>query len=132
MEGNGKEYYDNGEYYIGQFKYNAKDGKGVYYNSKGLIKYEGDLLNDEMDGYGKFYYLDDEKYEGQFKKSSREGIGKLIFKDGDYYIGEYKNNKRNGKGKEYYKNGNIKYEGEFVDDEKEGNGKYIYGTVDII
>ena len=41
-EGNGKEIYENGEYYIGQFKNGLRNGKGKLYYANGNIKYESD------------------------------------------------------------------------------------------
>ena len=60
--------YENGEYYIGEFKNGLKNGKGILYYKNGNIKYDG-------------YFIDD-KFEGN---------GKYIYEDGKYYIGEWKN-----------------------------------------
>ena len=87
--GKGKIIFHDGRYYIGQFKDNLRNGKGILYNKNGNILYEGEYVN-----------------------GNREGKGKLIFEDDAYYIGQFKDNLQNGKGIEYYKNGNIKYEGE--------------------
>ena len=40
-EGNGKEIYGEGFYYIGQFKNNLRNGKGKIYYPNGNIMYEG-------------------------------------------------------------------------------------------
>ena len=37
----------NGYYYIGQFKDDLKNGKGIEYYKNGNIKYEGDFINDK-------------------------------------------------------------------------------------
>ena len=87
----GKYVYEDDKYYIGEFKDNIPNGKGIKYYKNGNIKYEGDFINDK-----------------------REGNGKYIYEDGEYYIGEWKNNFRHGKGIMYYKNGNIKCEGDFI------------------
>ena len=44
-EGNGKYIFENGEYYIGQYKNGLRNGKGTMYYSNGNIKYEGDWIN---------------------------------------------------------------------------------------
>ena len=75
-EGNGKGIWENGEYYIGQWKNGLRNGKGTYYYSNGNIKYDGDWIND--------------KYEGN---------GKEIYENGEYYIGQFKNGLSHGKGK---------------------------------
>jgi len=102
FEGKGKYNYDDGKYYIGEWKNGLRNGKGIFYSKTGNIEYEGDFVND--------------KYEGN---------GKYIFVDGGYYIGEWKNGVCNGKGKEYNTNGDIEYEGDFINDKHEGNGKAI-------
>ena len=54
-EGNGKDIYQNGDYYIGQFKNGLRNGIGTMYYSNGNIMYEGDLVNDKFEGNGKFF-----------------------------------------------------------------------------
>jgi len=80
----GKYIYENGEFYIGQWKNGLRNGKGTLHNKIGTIQYEGYRLNDK-----------------------REGKGIRILDDGSYYKGYYKNNSRNGKGKLYKRDGNI-------------------------
>ena len=71
--------YDNGDYFIGEYKNSLRNGKGILYYKNGNIQYEGDYVNGKS-----------------------EGNGKYIWEDGTYYIGEWKNGLFNGKGKEYY------------------------------
>ena len=132
LEGNGKYIYKNGNYYIGQFKNDKFNGKGILYNKNGNIIYEGDFINGKIEGNGKHFYKNGQYYVGQFKNNKRngkgilyykngnvmcegdfinekyEGDGKYFWKNGQYYVGQFKNGKRNGKGIIYYKNGNIK------------------------
>ena len=105
FEGNGKYIYEDGEYYIGQWKNGLKHGKGILYNKNGNIIYEGDYVN-----------------------GKKEGNGKFILESGEYYIGQFKDDAFNGKGKLYYKNGKVIYDGDFVNQKREGYGKYYYGT----
>ena len=100
---NGKYIYEDDKYYIGEYKDNIPNGKGIKYYLNGNIQYEGNFIN------GKF-----------------EGNGKGIWENGEYYIGEWKNGLSHGKGTEYYSNGNIQYEGDFINGKFEGNGKYYY------
>ena len=47
-EGNGKYIWENGNYYIGQWKNSLRNGKGTMYYSNGKIKHEGDWINGEF------------------------------------------------------------------------------------
>ena len=145
---NGRYIWEDGKYYIGEFKNNLPHGRGkkFYMNENNL--YEGDFINGQFEGNGKYTYDDGNYYIGQFKNGLRdgkgkkygkngklifegdfindkaEGNGKYIYENDDYYIGQWKNGLRNGKGKQYYANGKIKYEGDWLNDKSEGNGKY--------
>jgi hypothetical protein len=54
-----------------------------------------------------------DKYEGTIIGNKKEGFGKYTWTNGDYYVGEWKNNEITGKGMYCYSNGDI-YAGEFV------------------
>ena len=143
---NGRYIYGDGQYYLGEYRNNIPNGKGIKYNKNGIKLYEGDFINGKFEGYGKYiwedglnyigqwknglshgkgtmYYPDGNiKYEGDWVNNKYEGIGKEFQKNGLYYIGQYKNGKLNGKATEYYSNGKIRYEGDWVNDKPEGNG----------
>ena len=147
---NGKYIYDDGKYYIGEFKNYLPDGKGIKYNKNGIILYEGNFINGKFEGYGKYIREDGIKYIGQWKNglsygkgtmyysngyvkykgdwvnNKYEGNGKEFEQNGNYYIGQFKNGLANGKGTEYYQNGNIRYEGDWVNNKPEGKGKFIW------
>ena len=97
MEGIGRYNYDNGEYYIGQFKDDSRNGKGIYYYKNGKIKFDCEWYDDQIQGTGIFYYENDE-----------------------YYKGQWENGMFQGKGIHYYKDGKIKYNGYWVNDKREG------------
>ena len=44
-EGKGKFIWEDGEYYIGEWKDALKHGKGIIYYSNGNIKYDGNFIN---------------------------------------------------------------------------------------
>ena len=147
---NGRYIYDDSQYYVGEYKNNIPNGKGVKYNKKGIIIYEGNFINGKFEGYGKYisedgfkyigqwknglfhgkgtkYYPDGNiRYEGDWINNKYEGIGKEFQKNGLYYIGQFKNGKLNGKATEYYPNGEIKYEGDWINNKYEGNGTYLW------
>ena len=149
---NGKYIWDDGKYYIGEFKDNIPNGKGIKYYPNGNILYEGDFINGKFEGNGKYYYDNGDYYIGKYKNGLRngkgikyykngkilfngeyingkaEGNGKCFWEDGEYCICHWKNGIRNGRGIEYYSNGNIKYDGEYANDKYEGNGKYIWSN----
>ena len=64
QEGNGKSIWEDGNYYIGQWKNGLRNGKGTYYYSNGNIRYEGDYVNNKREGYGKYIWEDGEYYIG--------------------------------------------------------------------
>ena len=146
---NGKYIWEDGKYYIGEYKDNLPNGKGIKYYPNGNILYEGVFINGKFDGKGKYYYDDGDYFigeyknglrngkgivyykngnllfEGEYVNDEREGNGKYIWEDGEYYIGQFKNGVANGKGIIYYSNGNIRYEGDWIIGKKEGYGKLI-------
>jgi len=145
---NGRYIYDDGQYYVGEYKNNIPNGKGIKYNKNGIKLYEGDFINGKFEGYGKYIWEDGLKYIGQWKNglshgkgtmyypegnikyegdwvnNKYEGFGKDFSRNGYYSIGQFKNGKLNGKATEYYPNGEIEYEGDWVNDKPEGNGIY--------
>ena len=147
---NGKYIYEDGKYYIGEFKNDIPNGKGIKYYPNDNILYDGNFVNGKFEGSGKYYYNDGKYfigqyknglingkgikyykngkilYEGDFINDKYEGNGKYVWENGVCYIGQFKNGLRNGKGIEYYSNGNIKYEGDWINDKYEGSGKYIW------
>ena len=144
-EGKGKYNYEDGKYYIGEWKNGLRNGRGILYYKNGNILYEGDFVNDKFEGNGKYiwedgsYYIGLWKnglcngkgteynkngeivYEGDFINDKFEGIGHFIYEDGKYYIGQWNNNLPNGKGTLYYPNGKIEKEGNFINNVFAGN-----------
>ena len=75
-EGNGRLTFKNGEIYIGQFKNDKYEGKGVlYYNyKKKKVKYEGDFIEGKYNGKGKLIEKNNEYYIGQFLKMGKKMV----------------------------------------------------------
>ena len=48
-EGTGKYVWEDGEYYLGQWKNGLKHGKGILYYKDGSIKYDGGFINDKRE-----------------------------------------------------------------------------------
>ena len=92
--------------YIGEFIDMKKWGIGKLITNK--INYEGEFVNDKIDGKGRIKFLKSGiEYEGTFVNDNIEGYGKFKWINGDVYEGEVKNNKMNGNGIYHYKNGKV-------------------------
>ena len=112
---------ENGQY-IGEVVDGVREGRGIYYLTKGPYKgdkYEGEWKNDKRDGKGIDIFHNGAKYEGDYKNGKFDGKGILIFPNGDRYEGDFKDDKQEGKGIYYYKNGDREM-GDYFDGRKIG------------
>ena len=73
-------------YYVGEWKFGFRHGKGVLHYADGKIKYKGDWVNGKFDGYGTFYLDngDGQHYKGQFKNNEMYGKGAFYSSDGKF------------------------------------------------
>ena len=79
------------------------DKKGIEYDEKGQIIYDGDFKNGKYYGKGKLYRNGKIIYEGDFVDDKLQGKGKEFDKEGKViYSGEFKNNAYNGYGSRYF------------------------------
>ena len=76
--------------------------------------YQGEFLNNEIDGRGRYEWKDGKVYEGQWSHNLMHGFGILIFPDGNRYEGEFVKDRREGRGKYFWKDGRV-YDGEWKD-----------------
>jgi hypothetical protein len=138
---------DNRSRYVGEWKNDMKDGKGILtstpwsgsvyqanwrgYKRRGTdlmgteVRYEGEWKEDKREGRGTLTDKIGVRYEGEWKNDSRSGQGKYFESNGDIYEGGLKLDARSGKGICYFKNG-CKYEGEWENNKMNGDGIYIY------
>ena len=88
--------------------------------------YEGEWVNGEPHGRGKFTYESGVVYEGQVKIRRPSGKGTMTWAKGMKHVGEYREGKRNGKGTFTHskpnKRNEIKYIGNFKDNKWFGVG----------
>jgi antitoxin component YwqK of YwqJK toxin-antitoxin module len=99
--------------YEGQFKNDAKNGKGVAYDNQGYQVFEGEWVNNQKVGAGvNFDQNGVVIFQGEFRDDKRNGSGKEFYPNGKVsYIGKYAHGNRTGKGTEYFENGKVKFEG---------------------
>ena len=96
--GNGKIfYYNNGDYYEGQFYNGLITGKG-FYKWKNQHTYFGDFVCGKMHGKGLYKWTDGNQYEGEYINNIKEGQGEFKWNDGKIYKGRFENGKPHGKG----------------------------------
>ncbi|CAK66681.1 unnamed protein product (macronuclear) [Paramecium tetraurelia] len=108
--------------YIGQWKDNAKWGRGIQYWSDGSY-YEGYWRDNKQNGKGRLIHVEGDVYEGDWLDDKAHGQGKLTTSNGGYYVGGWINDKQNGQGKELWPDG-ASFEGHYVDGMKFGQGIY--------
>jgi hypothetical protein len=144
----GIHYNINGDFYIGEWKNNLRNGFGLYYHynnkhyysgywldgqrnkfgifNNGKTKIVSNFENDEINGIGRAIYGETgREYKGDWKSNKSHGFGILIYNEEDEekeFVGEWFDDKKNGIGIMTYKNGDY-YEGEWKDDKKHGLGK---------
>jgi hypothetical protein len=49
--------------------------------------YEGEFINNDIQGYGTYHWPDKRIYIGEWKKNKMHGIGKITWDDGRKYVG---------------------------------------------
>ena len=105
-EGKGIYYYNNNDSYEGEFKRDMKDGKGIFDYNNGN-KYRVDFKYDKSEGKGICYYSNGNRYEGEWRADKIDGKAIFFWNDGDYYEGDFKNGIKDGKELYTYKSGNL-------------------------
>ena len=130
---NGKGYDENGNVI---YEIINGTGKVIEYDEYGNLKFVGEYLNGEKNGYGKEYEMDNKLiFEGEYSKGKKNGKGKEYNNlNGNKFEGEYLNDKRHGYGKRYYDEDLIYFEGEYLNGEEwngigvEIEGFWVYKT----
>ena len=98
--------------YIGDYKYNKKNGNGIlYYNN--TILYNGQWLNNSYHGYGELFFSNGNiQYQGEWNNNHKSGLGILFYKNKNIkYEGQWLNNIPNGFGTYYNNDGSLLYKG---------------------
>ena len=76
--------------YQGHHKDGKSEGYGVSTWPDGH-KYEGQWLNDLMNGEGVFHFADGRLYQGHYKDGRKEGYGVQTWPNGQKYEGQWLN-----------------------------------------
>lgn len=104
-------------------------GKEIHKKSFLGDEYEGEMIQNQYEGYGKITLNDGSTYEGYWGSDRRNKFGKYIENNGDEYVGEYYYGSRHGYGKQVWKDREIySYEGYWDTDYPCGLGKFIYSN----
>ena len=86
--------------------------------------YEGQFLNSNIHGKGKYIFADGREYDGEWVNNKLHGKGRFKWPDGRTYTGEYLNDKKDGKGLFEWPDGK-KYNGEWKNGKQHGFGEYF-------
>ena len=104
--------------YEGEYSNKQKNGQGKEYYENGNIKFEGEYLNGKKWNGKLYHYSRRNKENIQELKEGKGYIKEFYSNDNIKYEGEYYNGQRNGKGKEYNYDGFLAFEGEYLDNKK--------------
>ena len=115
-------------------------GKLYISNDEETFSYTGYIKNGLMDKSGLILYKYNKKdptiikYEGELSNNEYNGKGKLTYSNGDIFIGSFKNNMKHGFGKLYNAIGKVIIDNQWKDDiicDKIKVVKYYIGTNNI-
>ena len=84
-------------------------------------RYDGDVIDSTLEGYGRYTWADGKRYEGNFLAGKRQGFGTMIWANGDRFQGNFTANQIEGRGVFLWVNGD-RYEGTFVANQRSGQG----------
>lgn len=94
--------------YEGEFYNGMIQGHGKFVFKNGQV-YVGDWKNNKMEGKGVLTYPSKKEYKGSFLKGLRWGQGSLRWPDGRRYEGGWKHDKQDGEGKFEFPTGCCKF-----------------------
>ncbi|TNV71041.1 hypothetical protein FGO68_gene14067 [Halteria grandinella] len=123
-EGNGRQIWEDGSLYEGQWLKDKANGLGRLIHACGDV-YDGEWENDKAGGRGVFTHIDGTCYAGHWKEDKQHGKGKEVWPDGAMYEGDYVMGKKHGQGHFSWADGSS-YSGQFTDNHIEGQGCYTW------
>ena len=81
--------------YEGEFVDNCIEGYGICTWKSGK-NYQGDWKENKFDGFGVFTWPGGRFYQGEYRDGYKEGIGKMVWPDGKIYNGEWEKGVQHG------------------------------------
>lgn len=101
--------------YFGQVENGVATGFGVgVFEGKGI--YRGEWKDNARHGKGTYTWSNGDVYEGQFMKGKIHGFGTYFFKSGEKYVGNWENNLRHGEGAVFNTEGEVLLQGTWQND----------------
>ncbi|AYU76014.1 Phosphatidylinositol 4-phosphate 5-kinase, putative [Leishmania donovani] len=147
-QGLGQTLFPSGDCYTGEYKENQRDGRGVYWWSKGGALYCGEWFRNMRHGYGRMVYPDGSRYLGRWVHGKRSGKGRYVYADGSSYDGAWVKDEKHGSGTYHLLDGSsfigtfhhnrfvsgewrlasgtVRYIGNFENDAPAGAGVYVH------
>ena len=128
IENNTTIFEKNGDKYLGEIKDNKKNGYGIFYfeNNEEYERYEGYWKDDKKYSKGTMFYKNGSIYIGDWNNDLREGEGVIYFQTGEKFCGHFIKDKKEGKGIFYSKDYNTIFVGSYKNDIKDGKGITYY------
>ena len=124
--------------YDGAFSGGKKNGQGTLYlynngtSSYDVKQYEGNWVDDQKQGKGKYYYESGDYYDGNWNADKKNGQGTYYYAATEqYYTGNWQTDKKQGSGDLTYRQASedgyrLIYTGAWDNDMKHGTGRYNY------
>lgn len=125
--GRGVYIFNDGNFIVGQFLNNERNGLFEEYSDTGKLEFRGNYLKGKKNGKGIYYYDNGSYYDGEFKNDVRHGKGGYYFPSGQKYVGSWADNKKEGKGTYYYSEDEY-WDGFFLNNEFHGEGVYHFSS----
>ncbi|XP_071250275.1 radial spoke head 10 homolog B isoform X4 [Salvelinus alpinus] len=151
FHGEGVAYFQGGHVYKGMFSVGVMHGHGlytwadgvkyegtIYYNQEATSWYEGELVNNNREGWGVRCYPSGNLYEGQWRNNVRHGEGRMRWLPlGQQYSGIWENGVQHGQGTHTWFLRRVtgsqyplrnEYTGDFVQGLRHGQGSFYYAS----
>jgi hypothetical protein len=134
--------WQNGDFYMGEYKADKRNGKGIYTWANGdvldgvwkddeivsgtlIIPYDGVLYHsDEAHTHSSDVFKGNLQFQGTFRNHKFNGHGDAGWPNGDRYSGDWVDDKMNGQGTYTWITG-LKYKGEWKDNKMNGKGALL-------